>query len=87
MIGSQVMEVTPEKVDIDQPLPTATQVTSVDKVGSSAKKCGRLSREHSISAEKASNQITSDAMPAKTQKLIDNLDASGNSKTTTPVSM
>uniref|UniRef100_A0A915J9V9 Uncharacterized protein n=1 Tax=Romanomermis culicivorax TaxID=13658 RepID=A0A915J9V9_ROMCU len=38
MIGSQVTEATPEKVDIDQPLPTTTYVTPVDKVGSLAKK-------------------------------------------------
>uniref|UniRef100_A0A915IRU9 Uncharacterized protein n=1 Tax=Romanomermis culicivorax TaxID=13658 RepID=A0A915IRU9_ROMCU len=87
LIDSQVMEVTPEKVDTDQPLPTTTYVTPVDKVGSLAKKRGRPSKEDSISAEKASDQITSDATPAKTQKLTDNLDSSGNSKTTTPVSI
>uniref|UniRef100_A0A915IIA1 Ubiquitin-like protease family profile domain-containing protein n=1 Tax=Romanomermis culicivorax TaxID=13658 RepID=A0A915IIA1_ROMCU len=87
MIDSHVMDITPEKVDIDQPLPTTTHVTSVDKVGSLAKKRGRPSKENSISAEKASDQITSDATPAKTQKLTDNLDSSGNSKPTTPVSI
>uniref|UniRef100_A0A915JT16 Uncharacterized protein n=1 Tax=Romanomermis culicivorax TaxID=13658 RepID=A0A915JT16_ROMCU len=96
MNGTQVMETAPEKVDIDQPLPTTTFVTPVDKVGSSAKKRGRPSREDSTSDGKASDQITSDATPAKIQKGMDDLKISDvsmdktleseNSRTTTPVS-
>uniref|UniRef100_A0A915JIN1 Uncharacterized protein n=1 Tax=Romanomermis culicivorax TaxID=13658 RepID=A0A915JIN1_ROMCU len=99
MIGSQVMETAPEKVDIDQPLPTTIFFTPVDKVGSSAKKRGRPSRADSNSDSKASDQITSDATPAKIQKGMDDLKISDisdismaksleleNSRTTTPVS-
>uniref|UniRef100_A0A915KBQ5 Uncharacterized protein n=1 Tax=Romanomermis culicivorax TaxID=13658 RepID=A0A915KBQ5_ROMCU len=95
MIGAQVMEVTPEKGDIDQPLPTMTRVIPVDKVGSSAKKHGRPSRDSSTSDARASNQTTSDAILAKIQKSMDNLNLSdvsisesgksGNSKRTMPV--
>uniref|UniRef100_A0A915J2S9 Ubiquitin-like protease family profile domain-containing protein n=1 Tax=Romanomermis culicivorax TaxID=13658 RepID=A0A915J2S9_ROMCU len=91
MIRSHVMEVTPEKVDVDQPLPTTTYATPVDKLGSSAKKRGRPSKDDSTS-----DQTTSDAIPAKIQKSMDNLNLSdvsisdssksGNSKRTTPVS-
>uniref|UniRef100_A0A915KI69 Uncharacterized protein n=1 Tax=Romanomermis culicivorax TaxID=13658 RepID=A0A915KI69_ROMCU len=96
MIDSQVMEITPEKVDVDQPLPTTTYVTPVDKLGSSAKKRGRPSKDDSISDGKTSDQTTSDAIPAKIQKSMHNLNLSdvsisesgksGNSKRTTPVS-
>uniref|UniRef100_A0A915KJQ2 Uncharacterized protein n=1 Tax=Romanomermis culicivorax TaxID=13658 RepID=A0A915KJQ2_ROMCU len=96
LIDSHVMETAPEKVDIDQPLPTTTYVTPVDKVGSSAKKRGRPSTDDSTSNGKTSDQPTSDATPAKIQKGIHDLNISDvsmtesleleNSRTTTPVS-